>query len=101
MINLFPPTKKWAFAHSVGPTFKTIVALVARNGFRAAARRRSRAVPEGPTFGPGRLRVQRRIQIGRNRRVLAALRDRDAPAATALLAEHLRLMLDEVVGGTK
>jgi DNA-binding FadR family transcriptional regulator len=39
---------------------------------------------------------QRTVQTARNRRVLEALRQRDAPRATTLLRDHLATMLDEI-----
>jgi GntR family transcriptional repressor for pyruvate dehydrogenase complex len=66
--------------------FELIIAARARAGWgRLAA---LNAKPE-----------QRAVQTARNRRVVEALRHRDAPAATALLRDHLGIMLDEIGRG--
>lgn len=66
--------------------FESIIAARARAGWGRLAALNART-------------DQRAVQIARNRRVLDALRQRDAAAATALLRDHLAIMLDEIGRG--
>jgi DNA-binding FadR family transcriptional regulator len=45
--------------------------------------------------------AQRAAQIARNRRVLDLLRQRDTPAASEALRDHLAMMLDEIARGPR